>query len=140
MMMAEDTKVVVRDGQWLGSGDLFADYGNEEVVVALDDDAAAHSLLRTLPDNEPGSPFNHLEKRCTSQAKQLRVRKHGVTLILTVAYGWCRGHHCGPIAFADCPVRLEVTLDNRAPGGNRRSRHQTWIPIIKTGGQAVDGA
>ena len=54
MMMVEDTKVVIRDGQWLGSGDLFADYGNEEVVVALDDDAAAHPLLSALPDNEHG--------------------------------------------------------------------------------------
>ena len=52
--MVEDTKVVIRDGQWLGSGDVFADYGNEEVVVALDAAAAAHPSLIALPDNEHG--------------------------------------------------------------------------------------
>lgn len=75
MMMAEDTKVVVRDGQWLGSGDLFADYGNEEVVVALDDDAAAHPLLRALPDNEHGQSVQssreamYLASEAASRAK-----------------------------------------------------------------------
>lgn len=73
--MAEDTKVVVRDGQWLGSGDLFADYGNEEVVVALDDDAAAHPLLRALPDNEHGQSVQssreamYLASEAASRAK-----------------------------------------------------------------------
>lgn len=52
--MAEDTKVVIRDGQWLGSGNLFADYGNEEVVVAFDSEAANHPLIGGLPDNEHG--------------------------------------------------------------------------------------
>ena len=74
-MMAEDTKVVVRDGQWLGSGDLFAGYGNEEVVVALDDDAAAHPLLRALPDNEHGQSVQssreamYLASEAASRAK-----------------------------------------------------------------------
>lgn len=73
--MAEDTKVVVRDGQWLGSGDLFAGYGNEEVVVALDDDAAAHPLLRALPDNEHGQSVQssreamYLASEAASRAK-----------------------------------------------------------------------
>ncbi len=53
-MMTEDTKVVIRDGQWLASGDLFADYGTEEVIVALEPDAAHHSLISALPDNEHG--------------------------------------------------------------------------------------
>ena len=52
--MNEDTKVVIRDGQWLGSGDVFADFGDKEVIVALDAAALDHRLLAELPDNEQG--------------------------------------------------------------------------------------
>lgn len=73
--MTENTKVVIRDGQWLRSGDLFADYGAEEVIVALDADAADHKLLKALPDNEHGQSVQssreamHRASEAASRAK-----------------------------------------------------------------------
>ncbi|RYF52141.1 MAG: hypothetical protein EOO38_01270 [Cytophagaceae bacterium] len=73
--MTDDTKVVIRDGQWLGSGDLFADYGAEEVIVALDPDAADHKLIKALPDNEHGQSVQssreamHRASEAASRAK-----------------------------------------------------------------------
>lgn len=52
--MTEEPKVVIRDGQWLGSGDLFADHGSKEVIVTLDSDAIEHPKIKELPDNEHG--------------------------------------------------------------------------------------
>lgn len=52
--MAEEPKVVIRDGQLLSGNDLFADFDGKEVVVTLDEAAKQHSLIAGLPDNEHG--------------------------------------------------------------------------------------
>ncbi len=52
--MTENPKVVIRDGQLISSGDLYADYGDEEVIVAFGDEAVEHPALADLPDNEMG--------------------------------------------------------------------------------------
>ena len=52
--MTEEPQIVIRDGQWLGSGDLFADFGDKEVIVVVDSAALEHQALTEFPDNEQG--------------------------------------------------------------------------------------
>ena len=52
--MTEEPQVVIRDRQWLGSGDVYADFGDKEVMVAFGSAALEHSSLTELPDNEQG--------------------------------------------------------------------------------------
>lgn len=77
--MADETKVVIRDGQWLGSGDLFADYGDQEVIVAIDQAALDHELLDALPDNEHGQSVQSSREamhRASEAASRAKARDH----------------------------------------------------------------
>ena len=75
--MTDDPKVVIRDGRWLGSGDVFADYGTEEVVVALDGEAVDHPLIGALPDNEHGQSVQSSREamsRASAAASRAKAR------------------------------------------------------------------
>ena len=52
--MPEEPQVVIRDGHWLGRGNVYADFGDKEMIVALSSAALEHPSLMELPDNEQG--------------------------------------------------------------------------------------
>ena len=52
--MTENPKLVIRDGQWLDSGEVYADYGDEELAVRLEQQVIDHDLIAALPDDEMG--------------------------------------------------------------------------------------